>query len=463
MTQVFLSYLVTSLIGTAAALVFLIIKPLTKKCFSASWNYYAWLLVLLVMMVPLKCDVQNIMPKDNELVSIMGEAGEEVRFEEAKITVNENIPSLIAKEPPFFIENVSLFANIWLLGLAIIITGKVIRYKLFLRMVLKKSYEVQIESIGKNVNVRVMKEAKSPFVIGWVKPILVLPDRDIPKVQLENILAHELTHIRRGDILYKCIVTICKAIHWFNPFMYLIAGEIEKDCEISCDEVVVKNMSDKEKRTYADTLLTFVFEYGRTPAFTTGMAASKEIFKKRLVAIKHSKRKSKINIGISVCVLLILIFCFTFVSAFAGGALLPELENSTYPALYFDEENSLYGYKDNDGNVIVPPKYLKAGEFYEDAALVILPENPDVLRVIKPDGEYLFDKAFSAVNNFNSGYALVVANDEGEYSYINKKGELATELLFEKAENFDSGFASVVLNGQSGIVDTLFNFYPDEE
>lgn len=138
----------------------------------------------------------------------------------------------------------------------------------------------------------------------------------------------------------------------------------------------------------------------------------------------------------------------------------PYVIGSRVPELF--EKNSLYGYKDSNGNVIVPPKFLKGLEFENGAALVILPENPNELRFIKPDGTYLFDKAFSAVNNFNSGHALIVANDKGEYSYINKKGEVATELLFEKAENFDRGLARVVFQGKAGVIDTLFNFYPDE-
>lgn len=461
MTQVFLSYLLTSLVGTVAALVLFLIRPFTKKWFSASWHYYVWAVVLLVMLVPLKADVQKVFPKENEALIAAEQVEEDIRLEKDVHTEGEVITFDRVNEKLFF-ENIGLLAIIWLLGMMIIFTGKVAGYYLFMKMVLKKSYKVQLDAVLKNVNVRVMKDAKSPFVVGCINPVLVLPDKEMATAQKENILAHEMMHIKRCDVFYKWIVAVCKSMHWFNPFMYLIAKEIEKECEISCDEAVVRNMSNVEKKTYADTIMAFVSEYGRANAFTTGMATSKETLKKRLLAVKHGKRKSKINIGISVFVLLALILSFTFVSAFAGGMLLPLSENEN-PTLYFDEEHSLYGYKDNEGNVIIEPSYLKAGDFYENAALVILPENPKVLRVIKPDGEYLFDKEFSAVNNFNSGYALIVANDEGKYTYINKKGEVATWMLFDAAENFDDGFARVVLNGQSGVVDTLFNFYPDEE
>ena len=126
------------------------------------------------------------------------------------------------------------------------------------------------------------------------------------------------------------------------------------------------------------------------------------------------------------------------------------------------EENSLYGYKDNEGNVIVPPKFLKAGDFCDGAALVILPEDPYRLRYIDTNGNYLFDKAFYSANNFSNGYALIVANDKGEYTYIDKTGEAATDLLFEYAEDFNEIFARVILDGQSGVIDTKLTFYPDD-
>ncbi|MBQ8540391.1 MAG: WG repeat-containing protein [Clostridia bacterium] len=466
MTQVFLSYLLTSLIGTVSALTLLLIKPITKKYFSASWHYYAWLAVLIVMMVPLRAPVQRINFQDNEIV----QSGGEFLLEKAAnvITENKNVEQDITEQlkVQFALEsfnkavqkNIKLFTNIWLLGIALVFVQKIVSYKLFVKNVLNKSCKVQLDGVGRNVEVRIMTEAKSPFVIRCIKPILVLPDKSMPEHQLKNVLAHEFTHIKRRDILYKWLAIVCKAVHWFNPFMYLIAREIEKDCEISCDETAARNMNEYEKKSYAETIMSFAFEYGRAMPLTTSMATSKKTLKNRLIAVKNSKRKSKMRGVLSIVAVFVLLLNFSLVSAFAGGILLSVSESGNCPRLYFDEEQALYGYKDGEGNVVILPQYLKAGDFHENAALVILPENPKVLRVIAPDGTYLFDKAFSAVNNFNSGYALVVANDEGEYSYINKEGELATEMLFDAAENFCAGFALVQTDDKWGVVDTNFNF-----
>ncbi len=149
----------------------------------------------------------------------------------------------------------------------------------------------------------------------------------------------------------------------------------------------------------------------------------------------------------------------SFIQSGSGTQNNPYVIKGKQPVLF--EENGLYGYKDEKGNIIKPAKYLKAGEFTNEAALVILPEDPYRLRYIGIDGNYLFDKAFYAANNFNSGYALTLLNEKGEYRYINKKGEYVGE-IYTYAEDFDKGLSRVVWDGKSGVIDTKFNFYPDE-
>lgn len=459
MTQVFLSYLLTGLIGAVTFGVLLLVRPFTKKCFSASWHYYAWIIVLLVMLVPLKADVEIINLQDNEKVQYGGEFFSENTL---KVITGDEFEQN-AKEQLNMQNSLKLFTGIWILGAVLIFVQKAIRYKLFVKNVLKTAYKTQLDNVGQNIEVRITSKAKSPFVIKCINPILVLPDKSFTEHELKNILAHELTHVKRKDALYKWLVTICKAVHWFNPFMYLIAKEIEKDCEISCDEAAVKNMNECERKGYAETIMSFAIARGRGVELATSIATNKKTLKNRLIAVKNSKKGSKTKAVLSVTLILILLVNFSLVSAFAGGMLLPISQDKACPEVYFDSEKALYGYKDSEGNVVIPPRFLKAGDFHENAALVILPENPKVLRVIKPDGTYLFDKEFSAVNNFNSGYALVLANDDWQYSYIDKTGELATQMLFEYAENFDNGFSRVVFHGESGVIDTKFNFYPDEK
>ena len=70
---------------------------------------------------------------------------------------------------------------------------------------------------------------------GVFKPTLLLPETALDEEQLNNVLAHEMIHFIRIDILLKWFVCIVKSIHWFNPAVYYISRQAYIECENSCD------------------------------------------------------------------------------------------------------------------------------------------------------------------------------------------------------------------------------------
>jgi len=54
MTQIFILFLLTSVMGTALAMILALLRPITRKVFSGNWHYYMWLVVLLVMILPIR-------------------------------------------------------------------------------------------------------------------------------------------------------------------------------------------------------------------------------------------------------------------------------------------------------------------------------------------------------------------------------------------------------------------------
>ena len=78
MTNIFTAFLLTSLIGTTLALVIVLLKPFTKKIFSASWHYYIWLCAIIVMMLPLKI---NLPASEQKQVFVESEMSQIVEFE----------------------------------------------------------------------------------------------------------------------------------------------------------------------------------------------------------------------------------------------------------------------------------------------------------------------------------------------------------------------------------------------
>ncbi len=99
------------------------------------------------------------------------------------------------------------------------------------------------------------KEAREPFLIGFRKPILIVPDREYRAQVLHFIFLHECTHMRHRDMLYKLFMLFMQSLLWFQPLMYLIKAVSYRDVEVACDEAVVagKDLSDREE--YAHALL----------------------------------------------------------------------------------------------------------------------------------------------------------------------------------------------------------------
>lgn len=149
--------------------------------------------------------------------------------------------------------------------------------------------------------------ADTPMLTGVIHPVIVLPAVPAKKTEtatgsgwegtgkedmLRGILAHELVHARRFDLLYKWLVTAVSSLYWFHPLFILIRREISRSCELSCDEAVIRGMSAVQRRRYGETLLAVA---GAPPSASITPAASlageKGVLKERLVTIAKYRRK----------------------------------------------------------------------------------------------------------------------------------------------------------------------------
>ena len=92
------------------------------------------------------------------------------------------------------------------------------------------------------------------MLLGVVRPTIVLPC-GVEEDRLGDILAHELTHARRQDLLYKWFAVAVTSLHWFNPMMIVVRRQLNRACELSCDEAVVKGLDAAGRRHYGETLL----------------------------------------------------------------------------------------------------------------------------------------------------------------------------------------------------------------
>ncbi|MEP7372830.1 MAG: M56 family metallopeptidase [Chitinophagaceae bacterium] len=111
--------------------------------------------------------------------------------------------------------------------------------------------------IVKSVQVWMSEFITSPVTIGYIKPIILLPVAAVNHLsaeQIEAVLLHELSHIKRFDYLINLITRIIQTILYFNPFVRAFAVIIEREREKNCDEIVLQ--FQYEPHGYASALLT---------------------------------------------------------------------------------------------------------------------------------------------------------------------------------------------------------------
>lgn len=95
---------------------------------------------------------------------------------------------------------------------------------------------------------------ETAFVLGFVKPKIYIPTGMSSNTK-KQILAHERTHLEKGDHWIKMIGFIALALHWFNPLVWIAYVLLCKDIEIACDQRVVQFMELDERKAYSSALL----------------------------------------------------------------------------------------------------------------------------------------------------------------------------------------------------------------
>ena len=85
-------------------------------------------------------------------------------------------------------------------------------------------------------------EGVSPFVLGFFRPVVVLPAAlagHVSPDELRTVLAHEFAHVRRRDALIGWVLACCDVIYFFNPVVHLVKRAIMFERERACDEEVL--------------------------------------------------------------------------------------------------------------------------------------------------------------------------------------------------------------------------------
>jgi bla regulator protein blaR1 len=166
--------------------------------------------------------------------------------------------------------------------------------------------------IQKEVKALLSVYVDTPQVIGFIKPVILLPAScltNLTTAQLEAVLLHELVHIKRNDYLVNLFVASLEILFFFNPFVKQLAASIRQEREYDCDDKVLQFQHPPHH--YAAALLTL--EKSRLLPVTYGIAASgknQQQLLTRIQRIMGIQNKETGAYRLTGCVLVLLFLAF---------------------------------------------------------------------------------------------------------------------------------------------------------
>ena len=153
-------------------------------------------------------------------------------------------------------------------------------------------------NIKRDVKFICSEYCKSPITGGIWPPTIVFPMWDKDSMADEELcgymIKHELVHIKHNDVLIKLTGLLVVAVHWFNPFSYLLLGELSAVSEMYSDSVVMEGKGEEERRKYGELLLKLITENVpfHNRQFEVGFAnfRKKNMYKRRILEMKRNKK-----------------------------------------------------------------------------------------------------------------------------------------------------------------------------
>ncbi len=326
----FVALLKTSATVSTVIILILLLSPIINKRFAAKWKYYTWLVLAISLLIPISItlprapvnitipDVQYSVPLHEE-EPVMPSVAAEVTPEQVH---HQTIVPPAQTATRKTITLTQMVMVLWLVGFAAFLLWHIGCYIVLKRRLLRfgnapisqntrSAFDSAEEKMGrcKAVRLCVCKQAAGPMILGYFRPIIVLPMDTYSPRELDFIFSHELTHLRRGDLWYKLFLLFANAVHWFNPVVYLMVKNAASDIELCCDDEVAGKLCFDERQAYGEAILSAAAAHGKLCAsLTTAFKGGKNQLKRRILNLFDTGKKRG---GIVLLLIVVLVIALT--------------------------------------------------------------------------------------------------------------------------------------------------------
>jgi beta-lactamase regulating signal transducer with metallopeptidase domain len=235
---------------THAICIFVVVRSLTPPVFSCSYSAFSWCLASRPIA---RADRDNPGPRTEPPLPASDQPRVEIRSPEPMA-----LPAERAYGPRLDSDQIRQVAlAIWVAGIGVGVARVLLKWSIARhvairgrrriseaqrRLILDLSRRLDLK---KEVELVVSSEDMGPLVFGLRQPTIVLPRsiEDATDEQMTNIIAHELLHIKRKDIVLGMIQTVAEVLWWFHPLVRMASRRATQAREMCCDDDVMRAIS----------------------------------------------------------------------------------------------------------------------------------------------------------------------------------------------------------------------------
>lgn len=233
--------------------------------------------------------------------------------------------------------------------------------------------EICTDKEKRNIKIVQTAAVEVPCCIGIFEKRILIPDKKYSREELHYIILHEYTHLDNKDILTIQLINILCIVFWWNPFVYILKGDMYQSIEIRCDQTVTKKLKSAERGNYLAVILKeykasvqekeFRKPAGAMPLFEDHSDHLIERFRLVAEGKQSSSRIGRILVPVIAVALLVLSYSFVLQSQYEVPESTYNVENSIWEVnrqnAYVHEVDGKYYLHYERGDILLDKKTVK--------------------------------------------------------------------------------------------------------
>lgn len=310
---------------SVVGLLILAMKWIFHDKLDARWHYFIWLVLLVRMIVPVDFDLVRTP------LSVFQQIPVEKWLEKGRILADKQEMNALFE----------LLGRVYLWGAVVLAVVYLVSWMTLWVKILRapkadgETY-AYVREIARKYGLKGCRricvcDSNTPYIFGLIAPTLVLP-KECVKLK-EEMIVHELIHLRCKDVFINLLLHVVRVVNWFNPFVWWLCAVVQNDSEALCDQRVLERCGQERATGYGEMLICMTAgrKYRPVKIGTSNMASSFRNMKTRIVRIRDFSRVPG-EIGFVT-------FCITLMLIVAGiGSSAEEYSSLKTPVVHSEQD-----------------------------------------------------------------------------------------------------------------------------